>query len=341
MSGAYDPRRVTPRTPDRGPGRPGRRRPAAADVRAELPGRTAAGGDAGGPGRGGPQPGHRESRGTSPSKAGSIPRPTSKTPPIAPSSSDGHGCRSGGRRAGRTSTTTANASRSRSVTASIRSPSTTRRSTTGSSWSFANRRGRRPTSRTGCRTGRRRRPRPGCGSSRSRRSSTRSWSACRCSIRRARRSISAGRGRPLILTTLERPEAMRILARGESRRPDAGPGVARRRTRAGRRRARLGAGRGHLVSSRSALAAVVTVVGGLAGGRDHGAGGDTPAERGGRRRPAQRGPGPRPRGRSGLRGAGRGGDRTGRDRADPRLSPGDLARSRLTPPGPSAYWQEL
>ncbi len=31
--------------------------------------------------------------------------------------------------------------------------------------------------------------------------------------------ISAGRGRPLILTTLERPEAMRILARGETRRP--------------------------------------------------------------------------------------------------------------------------
>jgi hypothetical protein len=32
-------------------------------------------------------------------------------------------------------------------------------------------------------------------------------------------TISAGLGRPLILTTLERPEAMRILARGESRRP--------------------------------------------------------------------------------------------------------------------------
>ncbi|MBI3748450.1 MAG: hypothetical protein HY262_06360 [Chloroflexi bacterium] len=32
-------------------------------------------------------------------------------------------------------------------------------------------------------------------------------------------TMSAGRGRPLILTTLERPEAMRILARGESRRP--------------------------------------------------------------------------------------------------------------------------
>jgi len=31
--------------------------------------------------------------------------------------------------------------------------------------------------------------------------------------------ISSGMGRPLILTTLERPEAMRILARGESRRP--------------------------------------------------------------------------------------------------------------------------
>jgi hypothetical protein len=32
-------------------------------------------------------------------------------------------------------------------------------------------------------------------------------------------TISAGLGRPLILTTLERPEAMRILARGDSRRP--------------------------------------------------------------------------------------------------------------------------
>ena len=32
-------------------------------------------------------------------------------------------------------------------------------------------------------------------------------------------TFSAGRGRPLILTTLERPEAMRILARGDSRRP--------------------------------------------------------------------------------------------------------------------------
>lgn len=32
-------------------------------------------------------------------------------------------------------------------------------------------------------------------------------------------TMSAGRGRPLILTTLDRPEAMRILARGESRRP--------------------------------------------------------------------------------------------------------------------------
>jgi hypothetical protein len=32
-------------------------------------------------------------------------------------------------------------------------------------------------------------------------------------------TITAGRGRPLILTTLDRPEAMRILARGESRRP--------------------------------------------------------------------------------------------------------------------------
>ena len=32
-------------------------------------------------------------------------------------------------------------------------------------------------------------------------------------------TISAGRGRPLILTTLDRPEAMRILARGESGRP--------------------------------------------------------------------------------------------------------------------------
>ena len=31
--------------------------------------------------------------------------------------------------------------------------------------------------------------------------------------------MSAGRGRPLILTTLDRPEAMRILARGETRRP--------------------------------------------------------------------------------------------------------------------------
>ena len=32
-------------------------------------------------------------------------------------------------------------------------------------------------------------------------------------------TMTAGRGRPLILTTLDRPEAMRILARGESRRP--------------------------------------------------------------------------------------------------------------------------
>ena len=32
-------------------------------------------------------------------------------------------------------------------------------------------------------------------------------------------TISAGLGRPLILTTLERPEAMRILAHGDSRRP--------------------------------------------------------------------------------------------------------------------------
>jgi hypothetical protein len=32
-------------------------------------------------------------------------------------------------------------------------------------------------------------------------------------------TITAGRGRPLILTTLDRPEAMRILAGGESRRP--------------------------------------------------------------------------------------------------------------------------
>ena len=32
-------------------------------------------------------------------------------------------------------------------------------------------------------------------------------------------TISAGLGRPLILTTLERPEAMRILADGETRRP--------------------------------------------------------------------------------------------------------------------------
>ena len=32
-------------------------------------------------------------------------------------------------------------------------------------------------------------------------------------------TMSAGRGRPLILTTLERPVAMRILARGETRRP--------------------------------------------------------------------------------------------------------------------------
>jgi hypothetical protein len=32
-------------------------------------------------------------------------------------------------------------------------------------------------------------------------------------------TISSGRGRPLILTTLDRPEAMRILARGETRRP--------------------------------------------------------------------------------------------------------------------------
>lgn len=31
--------------------------------------------------------------------------------------------------------------------------------------------------------------------------------------------MSAGRGRPLVLTTLDRPEAMRILAGGESRRP--------------------------------------------------------------------------------------------------------------------------
>ena len=32
-------------------------------------------------------------------------------------------------------------------------------------------------------------------------------------------TMSAGRGRPLILTTLDRPEAMRILARGDVRRP--------------------------------------------------------------------------------------------------------------------------
>jgi hypothetical protein len=32
-------------------------------------------------------------------------------------------------------------------------------------------------------------------------------------------TMTAGRGRPLILTTLDRPEAMRILARGDTRRP--------------------------------------------------------------------------------------------------------------------------
>ena len=32
-------------------------------------------------------------------------------------------------------------------------------------------------------------------------------------------TISAGRGRPLVMTTLDRPEAMRILANGETRRP--------------------------------------------------------------------------------------------------------------------------
>ena len=62
------------------------------------------------------------------------------------------------------------------------------------------------------------RRRSGRSSSRSRRSTTRSSSACR---RRAARAapitMTAGLGRPLILTTLETDEAMRILAGGANR----------------------------------------------------------------------------------------------------------------------------
>jgi hypothetical protein len=59
----------------------------------------------------------------------------------------------------------------------------------------------------------RRRPhRCDCGSNRSRLSNMRSWRECRLSTRRRHVRMTAGLGRPLILTTLERDEAMRVLA---------------------------------------------------------------------------------------------------------------------------------
>ena len=47
----------------------------------------------------------------------------------------------------------------------------------------------------------------------------RSWSACPASTTPARRRLTAGLGRPLVLTTLEPSEAMRVLTGGDRRRP--------------------------------------------------------------------------------------------------------------------------
>ena len=123
------------------------------------------------------------------------------------------------------------------------------------------RRARRRAARIGRHRRRRRRPRPGrdcvhhpgpaagraglLGRARHR------ASACRDSTRRASRGSRPGLGRPLVLTTLERDEAMRVLAEGERRRPLVAAGLPRRRPRPDRGRARPGRDRRRVVRRRA------------------------------------------------------------------------------------------
>ena len=96
---------------------------------------------------------------------------------------------------------------------------------------------------TACPPGRRWRRRSGSASSRSRRSSTRSSSVSRAWTRPGEPRMSAGLGRPLVLTTLEPDEAMRLLTDGSARRPLVAADCSRRSRAPGRRR-RAGRHRG-------------------------------------------------------------------------------------------------
>ena len=156
VSGAYHRRRVSPHPAGRRLRRARRGRPRPADVRSQLPRRTAARLHAPGQRRRGAGPGDRRPAAIRPDQRPDRCRgrvrgrcaPAARLPPDAPAAPPR-------RSLGRPSRTAAGASRSRSATAWTGSPSTTPRSTSGSWSSRANRSAPRPTSPIASRPGRR------------------------------------------------------------------------------------------------------------------------------------------------------------------------------------------
>ena len=345
VSGAYHRRRVSPDPARRRPRRARRGRPRPAHLRLQLPGRAAACRRRRRSASPRPAPWPADGRATSGSRAGSMPRTSSRTTRTARSSSAGPASSSRRTAAGSRSRTAASGSGSRSATASTGSSWTTPPSTPASSSCRANRSARPPTSPTASRPA----P-PPTTPVRLRVDQVSSVEhAIVLGVPRldadGEPRLSAGLGRPLVLTTLETDEAMRVLAEGRSGRIKValvclagGVGlvvialVARARGRDRVRRCRCGA----VASSRRVVAR-------LAGLRRC------------RRSPRRR---PRPR-RSATRaapGRGRGWSAiraspllaVDRDRSSARWSSTlvyvrlTAGRERLSPAvGPSDYWQEL
>ncbi len=247
-------------------------------------------------------------------------------------------------RAGSRSRTAGSASSSRSATASRGSSSTTRPSTAGSSSCRANRSAPPPTSPIASR--RARHPMTPV------RLRIEQVSSIEHAIvlgvpgldEAGEPRLSAGLGRPLVLTTLEPDEAMRLLTDGESRRPlvaaaclAAGLGLVV----IGGIAAVIGAvvmttvapsRRGAATVATASIAWLVCASAALAA---------SPSPDADRRRPAQLRPGSRAGRRPAVRAAG---GRRHRGRVggrDARLRAADRATRRLNGLGPSAYWQEL
>ena len=249
---------------------------------------------------------------TSGSPAGSMPRATSRTTPTARSSSAGPDWSSGTGRAGATSTI----ARGRAVPGQRRTRLASAWTTTdldaglvvlpresvGTAADVPDRvpAGTDPTATVRLR-----------GPARLDASSTRSSSASRRSMMQGAPMLAAGLGRPLILTTLQTDEAMRILAADHARRPLVGRPRPRGRAHPRRPRASHGRHRGRPVSVRSGGPSSARRDGrrrlALVARRARRPGPRRLAEpeRRHRRRPAQPRPGSRPHGRSGVRDPGR------------------------------------